>query len=96
MKRAKLFLFPLLFIIALAGSAFTRQKASAAASYITAYYLDNFGFCKAIVLSDGKCLTDNLNYVCTEYVPDLGKTTDMYQNNIGNTCFQPYYSYFPY
>jgi hypothetical protein len=94
MKRMKL-IFPLMFIIALAGSAFSRQSTATKSRFVQAYYqdpwLDN---CNSTQLVDGKCVVDPVGYICQENVLGLGPQ-DMYQSMIPSLCYQPYYSYTP-
>lgn len=89
------FIFPLMFLVALGGSAFSRHSSSAKAGVIDAYYYDpNWNTCNEIQLDDQKCMSDNLGYVCMEYVDGIGYQY-VYQAGFGNTCYQPFYSYVP-
>jgi len=82
-----------MFILALAGSAFTKQARSSKADLIVAYYEDpNYSTCDFVQLDDGKCIADNVGYPCTEYISGIG-WSQMYQNGIGSVCYTPYYSY---
>lgn len=90
MKR---FILPAMFIVALAGSAFTRYSRTASSDYI-GYYEDKFGNCQSFDISDYNCIMDALNYPCYEDV-GIGTPQLMLQYEFGNTCYQPYYSYYP-
>lgn len=95
MKRAKL-IFPLMFLVALAGSAFTRYSASSSKKeVITAYYYDQgYGSCNTTSIDDGQCITDNVGSLCYMFVYDYGTYTLMFQNWLPSTCYQPFYSYY--
>jgi len=94
MRKMK-WLFPLLFGIALAGSAFTRLPAKATSSPMIAYYEDPYGYCDATEVDDPNCTSDFLNYICYEDMVDDGTGwTVMYQMGFTTTCWQPYYSYY--
>lgn len=94
MKRVKI-LFPLMFILALAGSAFTQQVSSHSKRDVTVYYQDNLHHqCNSYVTTDGQCITDYASYQCTIYIQDVGTYMPVWQQGgLGLTCFQPYYSY---
>jgi|GEM_PF-1907600 len=95
MKRIQ-FIFPLVFLIALAVSAFSRHATKSAAKWpMTAYYYDpNWNTCDEIELDDDKCYPDAVAYLCQEYIGGLGYE-QMWQAGFGNTCYQPFYSYTP-
>ena len=94
MKRT-LIIFPLMFIIALAGSAFTRHAQSAKSDQMIIYYYDsNWNTCDATEIEDGTCFSDNLGYICTVYIPGHGYQY-VFQDGYGSTCYQPFYSYVP-
>jgi hypothetical protein len=92
MKRMHL-LFPLLFLIALGGSAFSRYSHSEKTGTINAWYYDpNWNTCDGIQLDDDKCVVDPVGNQCQEFIGGLG-FTDMWQSVFGNTCYLPYYQY---
>lgn len=95
MRKMK-WVFPLMFVIALAGSAFTRQSShKTSASTIYPYYQDSYGYCVSTAINDDNCTTVVLNYVCYEdIVSDGTGWTVMYQYGYGTVCWQPYYSYY--
>ena len=94
MKRVKLN-FPLVFLVALAGSAFTRYSRSSAKEVIPAYYYDNaYGTCNTTSIEDGQCMVDPVGGPCYQYVFDYGQYTLMYQNGVPSGCYMPFYSYF--
>jgi len=94
MKRMQL-IFPLMFLLALGGSAFSRHVKSTPASTIDAWYYDpRWNVCNEVQLSDDKCFVDNLAYPCLEYIGGIGYTP-MWQSGFGSTCYQPYYQYVP-
>jgi hypothetical protein len=94
MKRAK-FIFPLVFLLALAGSAFTRYHKSAAKEVIPAYYFDDtWATCNTTSIDDGICIVDNVGEICNQYVYEYGQFTTLYQNGIPSGCYQPFYRYY--
>ena len=94
MKQTTL-LFPLMFLIALAGSAFSRHEKTGKSDQMIAYYYDPvWNTCDAIELDDSKCMSNNYGYNCTEYIPGIGYQY-MFQAGFGNTCYAPFYSYVP-
>ena len=92
-------LFPLMFVLALAGSAFTRQSTSTqkAKSFGTpAYYQDPYGYCDDVYVDDTNCSYYYYSYVCEEFVIDNGEGwTVMYQNGTATVCWNPLYSLYP-
>jgi hypothetical protein len=91
MKKAK-FIFPLMFAIALTGSAFSR---SSAANGQLAFYQDPWmDDCTSTSLPGGQCVTDPANYICEENIIGMGAYV-MYQSGVPGICYQPYYSYTP-
>jgi len=94
MKQTKL-IFPLMFLVALAGSAFSLHGKPAKSDQMIAYYYDPvWNTCDATELDDSKCMSNNLGYNCMEFIPGLGYQY-MFQAGFGNTCYQPFYSYVP-
>jgi hypothetical protein len=94
MKRTRI-IFPLLFFIALAGSAFTLHSHSAKKDQMIIYYYDpNWNTCDATEIEDGACFSDDLGYICMVYIPGLGYQY-AFQDGFGSTCYQPFYSYVP-
>lgn len=95
MKCAKL-IFPSMFILALASSAFTQRPSSQSKRDVTVYYEDNLHHtCNPYVISDGDCITDYAGYTCMVYIENTGNYVAVWQQGgFGLTCFQPYYSYF--
>lgn len=94
MKRAKL-IFPAIFVLALASSAFTQRASSHARRDVTVYYSDDLQHtCNPYVTTDGQCLKDYAGYICEVYVEEIGSSTMVWQqDSMGMNCFQPYYSY---
>lgn len=94
MKRAKL-LFPLMFVLALAATAFTQRASSLSRRDTTVYYEDDlYHTCNAYITTDGQCITDYASYQCSIYIIDEGNYMPVWQQNgLGINCFQPYYSY---
>lgn len=94
MRKIK-FLFPLLFLIALAGSAFTRQSAQKVNAFgVNAYYKDPYGYCNSLFVNDPNCSPTLNGPVCYEYVNGIGWTV-MYEFGTATVCWQPYYSLYP-
>jgi hypothetical protein len=95
MKRVSL-IFPLMFLVALAGSAFTQLKSSSTSkkATLTYYYDDNWAMCDGTAIVDGNCISDPVGYVCKEFVDSYGWAI-MYQYGVPTGCFQPFYSYYP-
>lgn len=93
MKRVK-FIFPLMFLAASAGSAFTRFSSSK--EVIPAYYYDeSYATCNTTSIQDGQCIVDNVGYICHQFVFEYGQDADLYQYAIPSACYQPFYSYLP-
>jgi hypothetical protein len=90
----KKFLYPAIFVIALASAAFTRPVPTQKKDLITVYYVNSMSSCTSYVVQDDNCVPDDLGYVCMEDTPDDGWQVVL-QYAFGNTCYQPYYSYFP-
>jgi len=94
MRKTK-FIFPVLFIIALAGSAFTQQSKFAKKGYLIAYYENPWqGDCSTAQLIDAQCVSDPTGYTCTVNIIGSGSFV-MYQYGLPGICYQPYYSYTP-
>jgi len=84
-----------MFAIALGGSAFTRiSKASTSYDGATMYYQDGYGSCESMYVIDANCVSTELSYICYEDTTDEGWQV-MLQNEVGATCYNPYYSYYP-
>jgi hypothetical protein len=90
----KKFLFPAIFVVALTSAAFTRPAPAQKKDMITGYYYNSWNTCTPIVLEDYDCVPDDLGYVCMEDTDDAGWQVVL-EYSFGNTCYQPYYSYFP-
>ncbi|HVU95411.1 MAG TPA: hypothetical protein VHE34_09310 [Puia sp.] len=97
MKKIK-WLFPSLFLIALAGSAFTRQShAKSKYTDVPGYYQNSYHYCVYYNYDDqfDNCVTDNLNYICWENAYWDGSGWVVWnQFGLGTVCWQPYYSYY--
>ena len=90
----KKILLPAMFLIALAGSAFTKYSKTATNNYFTTmYYDDGYGDCEYTYIIDANCVTEQLNYICWEDTWDIGWAV-MLQHEVGYTCYQPFYSYY--
>ena len=95
MKKINL-LFPLLFVIALAGSAFTRQSLQKKKAFgVNAFYQDQSNFCDQIWVDDPNCSPDLLGPVCEEFILDNQGWTVMYEFGTSVVCWQPLYSLYP-
>lgn len=86
-----------MFVLALAGSAFTRFSTTSTAkaqakNSITAYYEGPWNTCESWVVTDDNCVPEQLGYICWELTEDNGWQV-MLQYAFGTTCYQPYYSY---
>ena len=90
----KKFLLPAVFIIALASAAFTKMPSGSSARGTTMYYENGFGNCDYTYIIDANCVTTELNYICEEDIPGYGWQV-MLQHEVGSTCYQPFYSYYP-
>jgi hypothetical protein len=97
MRKIK-WLFPLMFFIALGGSAFTNSTVyKAKYTVVPAWYQDMYGYCDFIDYEDyfDNCVSIPQGNICYEFIPGAGMTV-LYQNgNGGITCWNPYYSYYP-
>lgn len=92
MKRMQL-IFPLVFLMALAGSAFSRHATTSARSQMLVYYEDpNWNTCVETEIDDDKCVTDPVGNQCQEYIGGIGQA-NMWQAGFGNTCYMPFYQY---
>lgn len=92
-------LFPAVFIIALAGSAFARQSyGKSKNTVVNAFYQNRYRSCVYTVYYDpfDNCVTDQLNYICWENAYWDGSGWVVF-NQFGylSACWQPYYSYYP-
>jgi len=85
-----------MFLIALAGSAFSQHSKAAQKKQMLAWYYDpNWNVCyETEIDNDGQCMSDNLGFVCEQYIGGLGYQY-MFQAGFGSTCYAPYYSYVP-
>jgi len=90
------FLFPVVILIALAGSAFTKQSSQkkTKAFPIDAYYRDASNFCQYSPVDDPNCSPDLLGPVCEEFQMDVGWTV-MFEFGTTTICWQPLYSLYP-
>ena len=96
MRKFK-YLFPAMFLIALAGSAFTRQSAHKSKAFDwPGYYQDPYGYCDDYYVTDPNCSPDLLGPVCEEYIitDGIGWTT-IFEFGTTTTCWQPLYSLYP-
>jgi len=91
MKRL---LLPAIFVIALAGSAFTQFSHASSKFGTTMYYKTSFGDCNYTYIIDANCVATQLNYICEEDITGYGWQT-MLQQEVGSNCYQPFYSYYP-
>ena len=91
MKRL---LLPAVIVIALAGSAFTKFSTFSSRFGTTMYYDDGYDDCGYTYIIDANCVTTQLNYICYEDVEEVGWTV-MLKHEVGNSCYGPYYSYYP-
>lgn len=92
-------LFPAIFLIALAGSAFTRHSSGKSRmTDVYAYYMNRYHYCVSVDYSDpyDNCVTDDLNYICWENAYWDGSGWVVFnQYGLLTICWQPYYSYYP-
>lgn len=93
MKRVTL-IFPLMFIVALAGSAFTQFSKSSKEVIPAYYYNDAYAICQTTSIDAGTCIADNVGYICYAFVYEYGQNTILYQYGIPSACYQPFYTYF--
>ena len=95
MRKINLF-FPLMFLLALGASAFTRisnQKSKAMQGW--AYYVDPNNYCSQFYVNDTNCDLYLTGPVCEEWVNIYSGWQIMYQFGTSTVCWQPYYSLYP-
>jgi len=83
-----------MFIIALAGSAFTRIANSSKDVIPAFYYNSGYGICQTTSIVPGHCTVDNVGSLCYVFVFAYGNYSILYQNGIPFTCYTPFYSYY--
>ncbi|HVU95413.1 MAG TPA: hypothetical protein VHE34_09320 [Puia sp.] len=92
-------LFPSLFLIALAGSAFTRHSlGKSKGTVVDAYYMNTHRYCVFVDYYDpyDNCVTEVTNYICKENAYWDGSGWVVFnQCGFNTVCWQPYYSYYP-
>jgi hypothetical protein len=90
-------IIPAVFILAIAGSAFTRFSNTSQSKKLiwNGYYYDSWHNCQPIAFDDDNCTDDSefAGYICTE-LTDNGYQ-NMFQNELGYVCNTPYWAYFP-
>jgi hypothetical protein len=93
----KKLIIPVVVVIALAGSAFTRfsNTSQSKKTIWDAYYYDSFGNCQPTIFDDDNCTDDSefAGYVCTELTENGYQP--MYQEENGYVCNLPFWAYFP-
>jgi hypothetical protein len=83
-----------MFIVALAGSAFTRISNSSKDVIPAYYYNSAYGLCKTTSIDPGQCIADDVGNLCYVFVFEYGKYSLLYQNGTPFNCYTPFYSYY--
>jgi hypothetical protein len=91
MKKLRFFLWPLLALIAFAGSAFTKLKAKSNKFGMPAYYFDQWSGTCASTYVYGLCTLSNTGRFCTVYESSVGAYVTMFQYGLPYYCYQPLY-----
>ena len=96
MRKMK-WLFPLMFVVAFAGSAFTRQSTQQKKTFgYPCYYQDaNDGYCDSYFVNDDNCTPDLMGPVCEEFILDNDGWTIIFAYGTSVVCWQPFYSLYP-
>ena len=93
MKKMKgKLLFPMMFLVAAGGAAFTRPTKAKAFDQ-SVYYYDEWTFTCTPVIGQG-CTVDYTTVPCSTFVDDEIQPVPLYQSGMFGVCWQPLYSGF--